>query len=343
MATSIPGGPIVTVPGPDGGAGAAVITSEIINAKWENAVTMINAGFALSDDALAIAGTAPYMQIPELDKAYKPPGPPDLPDLDPNEGLTIFNNAKKANQDLVTQGFANFLSSYFPNGTYYTAALAWLDKAISEGGTGISTDVESALWERGRSRVMGDVARAEAEATVAWARRRMPLPPGAMVNQLQTIQQDGRNKLAEVNRDITVKSFDAELENTRFAVKTAVDLRTKAIDSAGDYIRTLMLGPQNAADLARTLVGLKTDFSRNLIAMYQAEVTALEPGIRLAIADAQIKSDGERANLNSKISTIEARLRAALANAGLVASWASASLNGINASAGITGSDSSQV
>lgn len=58
------------------------------------------------------------------------------------------------------------------------------------------------------------------------------------------IHQDRRDKLAEMNRDIVIKSFDAELENVRFAVKTAGDLFTQALNAVGDYVRTVMMGPQ---------------------------------------------------------------------------------------------------
>lgn len=345
MATSpIPPGGIVSVPDPStGGAGAPVIVSQIVNANWANAILLLNRAAALMDDAIDIAEPAPQMAIPTLDTTYVPPLKPTLVWDNPNDGKAIYDDARADIDALLTDGFTSFLSTYFPDGGYYTAALEWLEKAIVDGGTGINADVERQLWERGRSRISDEAIRAEQDAMQAFANRGFPLPSGPLVHQVGLIHQNKRNLLAEQSRDISIKSFDTEIENVRFAVKTAVDLRLSALAAAGDYIKTLILGPQTAADLARTLTGLRTEFSRSLVALYQAETAALEPRVRLAIADADLKSRGAEANLRAKSAAIEDRARAALAYAQSVASAAAASLNGINAGASISGGDSSSV
>lgn len=343
MATApIPPGGIVSVPDPvTGGAGAPVIVSQIVNANWANAILLLNRAAALMDGAVDIADPAPQMEIPQLDLTYDPAEKPELPDFDPNDGTSIYNDARAEIDTLLTDGFTDFLTKYFPDGAYYTAALSWLERAINDGGTGISTAVETQLWERGRTRLAGEALRAENDAMQAFANRGFPLPPGALVHQVGLIHQDRRDKLAEQSRDISIKSFETEIENVRFAVKTAVDLRLSALAAAGDYIKALILGPQTAADLTRTLTAVRTEFARSLVAMYQAETAALDPRVRLSIADAEIKSAGAQANLRASSSAIEDRARAALAYAQSVAAAASASLNGINASASISGSDSS--
>ena len=341
MATApIPPGGIVSVPDPvTGGAGAPVIVSQIVNANWANAINLLNRAAELMDNAIEIADPAPQMAIPTLDTTYVPPLKPTLVNDDPNDGKAIYDSTRAEIDALLTDGFTSFLEKYFPDGAYYESALAWLEKAIVDGGTGINADVEQQLWERGRSRIGEEAMRAEADAMQTFANRGFPLPPGPLVHTINLIQQDKRNKLAEQSRDISIKSFDTEIENVRFAVKEALDLRVRALAAAGDYIKTLILGPQTAADLARTLTGLRTDFSRSLVSLYQAEAAALEPRVRLAIADAEIKSRGGEANLRAKSAAIDDRARAALAYAQSVASAAAASLNGINAGASISGSD----
>ncbi|MCY1240478.1 hypothetical protein D9M72_533300 [compost metagenome] len=92
--------------------------------------------------------------------------------------------------------------------------------------------------------------------------------------------------------------------------------------------------------LALGQVGLRTDYARTLTALYQAENTALEPRVRLAITDAQIKLEGERANLSARTQTMSDRVQAALGNAKMTADAAAASWNGIGAGASISGQDS---
>ncbi|NDZ11482.1 hypothetical protein C7T35_01450 [Variovorax sp. WS11] len=342
MATApIPPGGIVSVPDPvTGGAGAPTIVSQIINANWANGISLLNRAFVLSDDAINIADPAPQLTAPVLDTTYLPALKPELPENNPADAKAIYDDARLEIDALIQGGYVDFLNTYFPDGPYYTAALAWLERAIVDGGTGINVGVEQQLWERARSRLGIEADRATNDALQGFANRGFPLPPGALVHQVKLIDQDRRDKLAEQSRDISIEAFRAELENTRFAVTHAIDLRMKAIAAAGDYIRTLVLGPQTAMQLATSMVGLRTDLARSLVALYSAETAALEPRVRLAIQDADIKLRGQEANLRAKSQAIEDRARAALSNAQMVASAAAASLNGINASAGISGSDS---
>lgn len=345
MATApIPSGGIVSVPDPaTGGAGAPVIVSQIVNAKWRNAVDMFNRAYQLNGKAVDMLEPAPQMITPALDKSYVPPIKPTLPIDDPNEAKAIYDDAYQEISNLIQRGFDDFLGENFPTGPYWDAALAWLERAITQGGTGINADVERQLWERDRARFLSQAGQAEQEALVNWGNRGFGLPPGALANQINTIRLDANRQLAGQSRDIAIKSFETEIENVRFAIKEVLDLRLRAMSAAGDYIKTLILGPQTAMQLATGLAGLRTDLARAMTALYQAEVAALEPRVRLAITDAQIKLEGQQANLRAQLQTLSDRVQAALANAKMTADAAAASLNGIGAGATITGSDSSQL
>lgn len=345
MPATPPGpGDIVTVPDPvTGGAGAAVTTTEVINAMWRNAQSKSAAGDARVGQAIALADPAPQLVGETVDQTYLPPVPPDLPNDDPNNGEAIFSTWYNQMLAMITGNFRSFIDEFFPDEDFFEDAYEWCTRAITEGGTGINADVETALWQRGRARILSDSTRAEAEAEQVWANRRFPLPPGALLNQVNEIRLDAGRKLAEVSRDVAIKSFDTEIENVRFAVKEVLDLRKKALDAAGDYIKTLMMAPDTAMKLATGLVNLRSELARNLVMLYSAQVQASEPRVRLAIADADIKMRGKEANLRAQEQTIDAKVRAALAGAQLVASMASAGINAINAQTSISGSDSSSV
>lgn len=343
MATIPPGG-IVTVPDPTtGGAGAPVTTTQVINAMWQNAQSKSEAGDARVGQAIALADPAPQMSPVTLDTSYLPPTPPDLPNDDPNNGEAIFSAWYAQMLAMITTNFRSFIDEFFPDESFFEDAYDWCTRAIVDGGTGINADVEQALWQRGRARILADSQRAEMEAEQLWANRRFPMPPGALTNQLNEIRLDSGRKLAEASRDISIKSFDTEIENVRFAVKEVLDLRKKALDAAGDYIKTLMQAPDTAMKLATGLTQIRSELARNLVQLYSAQVTALQPRVQLAIADADIQMRGKEANLRAQEQTIDAKVRAALAGAQMVASMASAGINAINAQASISGQDVSQI
>jgi hypothetical protein len=337
-------GDIVSVPDPvTGGVGAAVTVAQIVNTKWRNAVTLLNNSSERADDAIAVTDPAPQMPLTDLDTSYLMPIKPVLPDNNPADAKAIFDDARADIHDEITSGFVDYLTTYFPDRSYFDNAIAWINRALTTGGTGINSAVEQQLYERGRARLTIEAARAKADLMQGFANRGFPLPPGALVHGAQLVDQDMRNKLAEQSRDITIEAFRAELENTRFAVQQALDLWMKAIASAGDYIRTLLQGDQVAASLATAMVSVRSDLARNLVALYQAESAALEPRVRLAIADAQIQQAGNEANLRSKIQVMGDRVQAAIAALTSTTQVAAASLNGIGAGASISGGDSSSV
>ncbi|MGJ3704654.1 hypothetical protein [Variovorax sp. AFSI2.2] len=339
MATIPPGG-IVTIPDPtSGGAGAPVTTTQIINAMWANAQSKSESGDLRIGQAIGFADPAPHVLTPTLDTTYLPPLKPDLPPDSPNDAEAMYNTQRDQMINLITDSWADFISTYFPNPGFYNDALAWCHTAFTSGGSGLSPVVEQQLWERARARILADSQRAEDEATATWANRRWPVPPGALTNQINQIRLDAGRKLAEQSRDISIKSFDTEIENVRFAVKQVLDQRKVALDATGDYIKTIMLGPQTAMSLATGLANIRSEASRALVALYSAESAALQPRVQLAIADADLKMRGEQANLQAQMNSLESKVRAAIAGAQLVGQQAAAGLNAINSSASISGSD----
>lgn len=325
-----------------GGGGAAQVTVDIVNNMWDNAQKQTDRTSALVAQAIALADPAPTMAVPEIPDVYEPPPAPELPPNDPDDGENLYDAKRAEMEQLISNSFSTFLNQYFPLDASFTEACDWLSRAIA-GGTGIDPVVEQQLWERGRARVLSDSERAKDEAMATWAHRRFPLPPGALTSQVNLINLDAGRKLAEISRDIAIKSFDTEIENIRFAVAQALDLRMKAVNAAGDYIKTIMLGPQTAMQLATGLTGLRTELARTLVQMYSAQVTAAEPVVRLAIAQGDLTARALQTNVQIAQAGIDAKVRAGVAGAQMAASQASAGINAINAQAQISGNDSSQV
>ncbi|MFM9922755.1 hypothetical protein VLK31_07175 [Variovorax sp. H27-G14] len=340
MATIPPGG-IVTVPDASGGAGAPLLTSQIVNAAWQNGQQRTIDAANRVDSAIALAGPAPLINTPALDTSYVPPISPGLVPSDPSDAKAIYDDTNAEITQKIEDGFADFQATYFPDiQPAADAALAWLLKSLTTGGTGIGAGTEAQIWERDRARILGESGRAEAEAFSTFANRGFPLPPGALVSGLMQIRKAANDQLAAQSRDIAIKTADTEIENARLAVQQATGLRISALAAAGDYIKTLILGPQTAMQLATGFVGLRNDFNRTLVSLYQAQSAALDPRVRLSIADADLKMRGQEANQRSQLAIIEAKVRAALEAAQQLATQAAGLLNGIHAGVSISGQDS---
>ena len=326
---------IVTIP--PGVTGPALQTTQIINAKWTNAQEWFERAFEFGDRVKVEVGDPPRLEAPTILNEYELVDPPtDLQFDDANNALAFFDSKNAELSALIDDAFNKMVGIAFPDMTLLADALRWCKKAINEGGTGINTSVESALWERGRGRILKQAARDVAGVTEKYARAGWPLPPGAMLYESSLIRQDSRDKLAEQSRDISIKSFDAELENTRFAITTAGSLFSQALQAVSEYVKTVMLGPQTAAQLATSISGLQNDAARTLVSLYQAQSAALDPFMRLQITDAELKERAAEANLRAQVDTAQIRANAALSNLKMLGDAAAASLNGIGASVGNT-------
>ncbi len=134
-----------------------------------------------------------------------------------------------------------------------------------------------------------------------------------------------------------------EIENARVALREAFAARTAALSAAGDYIRTLILGPQTAMQMATGLSGLQNDFARTLTQLYSAQAAAQEPLVRLKSLDAELQMRARTANADNTVKTNDHRVTVAIEAARMCATQAAAMLNGINAGVSIGASDSSRV
>ena len=231
-------------------------------------------------------GTAPAIvptQMPALGDIddlgdYGAPPVFDETDAFTMEGLrNLYDNDRMEMLQELKNSFTQFMDQYFPPGGYFDKATDWLERALEANGTGIPIIVESAMWERDRARLTGESARAEDEALTAWASRGYTLPPGALVHGLNTIRAGLTNALSTQSRDIAIKVTDVHVENARFAVGQAAQIRSQAIGAAVEYVKALMVSPQYVgqwlgalidgksklvgaqADVYRTRAGVATD------------------------------------------------------------------------------------
>ena len=231
-------------------------------------------------------GTAPAIiqaQMPALGNIDglsdygKPPVFDDTDELTMGGLRNIYENDRMVMLQELRNSFTQFMDQYFPSGGYFDKATDWLERALEANGTGIPIIVESAMWERDRARLTSESARAEDEALTAWASRGYTLPPGALVHGLNTIRAGLTNALSTQSRDIAIKVTDVHVENARFAVGQAAQIRSQAIGAAVEYVKALMVSPQYVgqwlgalidgksklvgaqADVYRTRAGVATD------------------------------------------------------------------------------------
>lgn len=242
-------------------------------AKAINAISAPTLGGMTSPGVPAVLPTAPTLgaapeivpvQVPVLGGIdglgdYGAPPVFDETDAFTMEGLrSLYDNDRMEMLQELKNSFTQFIDQYFPPGGYFDKATDWLERALDANGTGIPIIVEAAMWERDRARLTSEAARAEDEALTAWASRGYTLPPGALVHGLNTIRAGLTNALSAQSRDIAIKVTDVHVENARFAVTNAAQIRSQAISAAVEYVKALMVSPQYVGQWLGALIDGKS-------------------------------------------------------------------------------------
>ncbi len=325
---------------PSGGdSTAGQFVAAVYETQFEIAEDRLERSDQLTTDAINYLVNAPQIGEVDIDAALAIPEAPEIEGFSPAEMTALYQSTADEIQAMLADGLSTFLTTYFPLGNELAAARAWVENAITNGGTGIAAAVEAQIWERDRSRILTDAARATSEVVSSWAAKGYPLPPGALVGQVADIDQDARNKNAAASRDVAIKQAEIEIENVKFAVDKAIQLRSAAIAAAGDYIRTLALGPQLGVQLSSAMIDAKAKLANVLTSFFQAKINALELPARVAIAQAGLNVDVRKGNLGSQVELIRARVATIESAAKAVGVQASAALNALNASSGFSGSE----
>ena len=119
----------------------------------------------------------------------------------------------------------------------------------------------------------------------------------------------------------------------------ALGLRTIALNAAGDYIKTLAMGPQLGVQAATGIADVQARMIGATTEMYRAQVSAAELPLRAKTTDAELRQRAAEANLRSANEAQHDRVAAAAAAASALGSIAASAVNSLHASASVSGSE----
>ena len=241
------------MPVPDPGAGAAPVYTPI-TLKFPNApenidISSLLTGLDIEDFNIPDAPDTPLLNLPDLpgvgdialpvrpdiDTSLEIPTVPTMsfPEMEALEQISLpafqfpelpaFDVAPPSASGLtVPEVFINWVEPQ-----YNSELLPVIQGKIQEamvGSSGLPVQVEQALYARARERDSAETERAVQEAVDTWASRGFSMPPGMLTRQVHAIREQGREKAAELNRDIMVEAAKWEIENMRVMIAQGMAL-----------------------------------------------------------------------------------------------------------------------
>jgi len=239
-----------------------------------------------------------------------------------NDVKTAFDERfAQLNADVQPQ-IQSYLETFFPDiaEAIKTSSDDWIVNTILNG-VSVTVDVENALWNRARDRETQESMRNEVSVLESAGVRGFSTPSGLINYAIAENQQDLSRKLISINREISIKAFDVLDANTKFAIQSAISLRTSFVGALGNFINTAMQQANGATDYARLILQAKTGLHDAALNLHRGmlEEEKLRTSVGFGNADEYVKYTDVFINGRSKLTDAQIKIANVKANTAMAA------------------------
>jgi hypothetical protein len=211
--------------------------------------------------------------------------------------------------------------------------------AMLDGGSGLPAPIEQALFDRGISREEISSQQAVVQSFDEWAARGFSLPGATLLARVQEARQKNRDNRGQINRELTIEFYKAELDNLRFAVEKGIALQGQLFEQ---YLKMHDSGrdmADKAFAVAQAIFDARVEIFKVQLQIYAADIDAFKARLSIELAEldvykAQIEGEIARGQINEqRVRLYEARLKSVDTQVGIFKSQVEAANAQIGAQA----------
>jgi hypothetical protein len=191
-----------------------------------------------------------------------PQGEPASVNFVPNEDVAgIFKDDYHGEFQALKEWFSSLRKEatdiFFPfvDAAGGDSADEWVKKAISGQAINLAEDAE---FNRGRTRIYEESQRTKQQAAGAVAAMGFSLPTGSLLAARQEADFIANRGMSELNRDLTIRVKELNLDLVKFAVAQVNNLRSVAVSGMTSYLNAFASLPGSAAQYAQQKASAKT-------------------------------------------------------------------------------------
>jgi hypothetical protein len=189
------------------------------------------------------------------------------------------------------------------------AVIKRLTKNITEGGTGLSEAVETAIWQRDLERNEQQLADTTDKVASMWAKKGFSLPDGMLAHSLSEVQKEYMNKMLDRTREIAIKQAELEQTNLFKSMELAVNLAEKLINMLMRYEELVFRGQEATAKYANEYIDLQIKTYMAMVDAYKATAQTYEMIIRGELAKVEVyKAQMEGQKLIGEINALTVQI-----------------------------------
>lgn len=229
------------------------------------------------------------------------PDPPALVPLaftdtlpDPNiRSLDEYIEMVRLNVNVDTDAYADAL---------LVATKNKIDSMIA-GGTGLPLAIQNALFNTAVDREEANTLRAVDEVAADFASRGYDIPPGAMAAATQRVRNEAAARRSGVNRDLTIKMAEIEIESVKFAVAQGVALNGVLIEAHIKRQELMLQFEQLVVTTATSVFNTEVARHNYYVEVYKAKADVFRTRVEAQLKEveiyrAQVDAEGVKATAN---------------------------------------------
>lgn len=156
------------------------------------------------------------------------------------------------------------------------------------GGTGLSADVEDAIYERAKDKEIAEARRTSRAAFANAAARGFTIPDGAAFSQDARARQAAADNLARSANEIAIKQAEREQQNLQWAVSQLTERHNSALSAALTYHGSLVALNGQALQAAQAILGAAVEVFNLSIRAFEARLGAYQA--EAAVFDTRLKA-----------------------------------------------------
>ena len=166
----------------------------------------------------------------------------------------------------------SMIAKFAPN---HKAGMATLESKLTEfmtGGTGIPSEVEDAIYARGRARNDEEAKRMQDATFLDVAARGFTLPTGALASLLSKARQDSAANSNKTNNEIMIQQAELEQKNIQFAINTSAALRTTVLGMTNSWLQGMVSLNGQAVETAKSVMGAVVEAYNTSVKAYSMQL-----------------------------------------------------------------------
>jgi hypothetical protein len=273
----------------------------------------------------------PSIEIPDINIELPP-------ELDPLDLELVITGSLPSPPSFNDSEVAGMLDLVFTN----------INETLQNGGTGITEDVEDAIYDRARSRLDEEFRDESEKLENLYASRGFDVLPGVVAGMMTRLSSEVVRKSADLNNDILVNQTKLAQSQIQFALATCIELfkvrlqeYATRVEAYAAEINGYISGIQaQVAVIEANVKVLQANVTQYVaeVDMQKAYYETLSTKITLELQKAKIESDilisEMDANLKAFVAVKQLQLEAAKAGGSVMAQLAASALSSINTATG---------